>query len=228
MNTRQQQILTRFTQILTFLDANASVIPTTLVAPQRQTLVTVLTQLDSFTQMQLVKGADAPAARSVASARVTLRDTYVRQLSTIGLLRLTGENAGDPSVANAAQIFAMPKTRGNSQGIITAAKAMLAVARPHADVFTSAGMNLDAVSSAIEALETAVSARATANRMSQGATQGIKAQIRVGKGAVRIMDVMLRPVLAATPELLKQWRTAKRSAGGPKLADPAPTTAPTP
>lgn len=225
MNARQQQILTRFTQILAFLDANTEVIPPTLVAPQRQTVSTVVAQIDSFTQMQLIKGGDAPAARSVASARATLRDTYLRQLSTIGLHSLTGQNAGDPNVANAEQIFTMPTTRGNSLTIVAAAKAMLAVATQHADVFTAAGMSLDAVSSAINALEAALALRSSANLASQGATQGIKGQIRSGRGAVRIMDVMLRPVLAATPALLKQWQSAKRSAGGPKFGSPAPRPA---
>jgi hypothetical protein len=70
-----------------------------------------------------------------------------------------------------------------------------------------------------------VTARGSANGISQGATQGIKGQIRAGKGAVRIMDVMIRPVLAGTPELVKQWQTAKRSAGGPKFSNPAPAPA---
>jgi len=222
MNSRQQQTLAQFAKILAFLDANAGTIPTTLVAPQRQTLATAVAQITSFTRAQIVKGADTPASQTVASARATLRNIYLRQLSTIGLHGLTGENAGDPSVPNAVQIFAMPVTRGNSLTIIAAAQAMLAVARQYADVFTAAGMNLDTVSAAIEALETSLTARATANGISQGATQGIKAQLRAGKGAVRIMDVMIRPVLAATPELLTQWQTVKRAAGGPKLGSPAP------
>lgn len=221
MNARQQQILVRFNQILAFLDANADTIPATLVGPQRQLLASAVAQITSFTQAQLVKGADMPASQSVASARTALRDTYVRQLSTIGLQCLTGQNAGDADVPNALQIFTMPVTRSGSLVIIGAAKAMLAVATQHADVFTTAGMNLDAASRAIEALETAHVLRGSANRVSQGATQGIKGQIRAGKGAVRIMDVIIRPLLAATPELLKEWQTAKRSAGGPKLGTPA-------
>ena len=162
MNTRQQHMLARFTQILAFLDANADVIPTTLVVPQRQLLASAVARITSFTQAQLVKGGDIPASQSVASARSTLRDTYIRQLSTIGLHSLAGQNPGDPSVPNAVQIFTMPATRGNSRTIVDSAKAMLAVATHH-------------------------------------------------------RDVMLRPVLAARPELLTQWQTVKRSAGGPKL-----------
>lgn len=225
MNARQQQILARFNQVLAFLDANPDTIPATLVAPQRQLLASVVAQVTSFTQVQLVKGADAPASQSVVSARATLRDTYLRQLSTIGLQSLTGRNPGDPDVASAVQVFTLPITRSNSLTIVASAKAMLSVAMQYADVFTAVGMNLEAAGSAIDALETALAARAAASRVSQGATQGIKGQIRAGRGAVRIMDVMIRPVLAATPELLKQWQTAKRSAGGPKLGNPAPRPA---
>lgn len=225
MNTRQQHTLARFAQILAFLDANADVIPTTLVVPQRQLLASAVAQITSFTQAQLVKGADVPASQSVAAARVALRDTYVRQLSTIGLHSLTGQNPGDPSVPNAVQIFTMPATRGNSRTIVDSAKAMLAVATQYADAFTAVGMNLEQVSGAIEALEAALTARGAATGMSLGATQGIKSQIHAAKGAVRIMDVMLRPVLAVRPELLTQWQTVKRSAGGPKLGKAAPTPA---
>ena len=225
MNARQQRTLARFNHILAFLGENAATIPATLMAPQRQLLATVVAHINSFTQAQLVKGAASPASRTVASARTTLRDTYVRQLSTIGLHSLTGQTEGDPNVANAVQIFTMPATRGNSLTIIAAATAMLSVATQYAGVFTAAGMNLDQVSTAIEALEAALTGRGAANRVSEGATQGIKAQIRAGKKAVRIMDVMIRPILTATPELLKQWQTVKRSAGGPKFANPAPQPA---
>jgi len=225
MNARQRQILARFNQILAFLDANADTIPPTLVARQRQLLSTVVDQITSFTQAQIIRGANAPASQSVASARTTLRDIYLRQLSTIGLQSLMGANAGDPSVPNALQIFTMPTTRTNPLMIIASAKAMLAVALQYPNVFTMAGMNLGAAASAIEALEAAVTARASANRVSQGATQGIKGHIRAGKGAVRIMDVIIRPALSAMPELLTQWQTAKRSAGGPKLGNLAPTVA---
>jgi hypothetical protein len=189
MNARQQKTITRFNQIIDFLDANTSVVPATLAAPQRQMLASAVAQIGAFGQAQIVKGGEVASSQTVASARKTLRDTYVRQLSTIGLQSLTGRNAGDPAVQNAEQIFTMPATRGNSLTIIASAKAMLSVAMQYASVFTAAGMNLDAVGAAVQMLESAVTARQSAARVSQGATQGIKAQIRAGKGAVRIMDV---------------------------------------
>lgn len=38
MNARHQKIVARFGQVITFLDANTSAIPTTSLANQRQTL----------------------------------------------------------------------------------------------------------------------------------------------------------------------------------------------
>ena len=78
---------------------------------------------------------------------------------------------------------------------------------------------------AITALETALEADATARRVSKGATQGIVAQISAGHGAVRVMDVVVRPLLAGHPPLLAQWTSVKRAAGGVHLGPPVPVPA---
>ena len=220
MNARQQKVLSRFGQVLTFLDANTSIVSPTSVATQRQMLENALTQITGFAQDQVVKGTESVVAQTVSSARTSLRDTYMRQVSTVGLYLLTGKHAGDPSVANARQIFALPRTRTNALTLIDSAKAMVAVATSYASIFTTNNVNLDAVNTAIQALEAAVNAAGSAKRVSKGATQGIRDQIQAGKGAVRLMDVVIRPVLVSSKALLTQWESVKRTAGGQNLATP--------
>ena len=222
MEEKQQKIVSRFGQVLTFLDTNASVIPPDKVATQRQSLETAISQIQGFAQDQVVKGTESVTAQTKSSARTALRDTYMRQVSTVGLHTLTGKNPGDPNVPNARQIFTLPATRTNSLTLLASAKAMVAAATPYAAIFSANGVSLDAVNGAIQALDSAVNAANTADRISKGATQGIKAQIKAAQGAIRLMDVVIRPFIAADKAIVTQWASVKRAAGGLNLSDPSP------
>jgi hypothetical protein len=150
----------------------------------------------------------------------------MRQLVTVGQHTLTGQHQGDPDVANAKQVFTLPATRTNPLTLIAAAQAMLQIASSYADKFTINGVNLAAVSAAIDALQAAVNASGSAARVSRGATRGIVDQIKVGHGAVSLLDVVIRPQLAGNPAMLAQWNSVKRAAGGLNLHTPVPIPAP--
>lgn len=225
MNARQQKVLARFGQVLTFLDGNATTVPPEKVASQRQTLESAIAQINGFAQDQVVKGQESVVAQTLSSARTSLRDTYMRQISAVGLHSLTGKHAGDPSVPNATQIFALPATHTNALTLISSAAAMQAAATPYASIFTAAGVSLDALNTAIQALQAAVNASGSAKRVSKGATQGIEEQVGAGRSAVRLMDVVIRPLLASNKALLAQWESVKRTAGGQNLAAPVPAPA---
>ena len=222
MNARQQKVLARFGQVLTFLDANTTSIPPSAVAGQRQSLLGAITQITGFVQDQVVKGAEALTAQTLSSARTALRDTYMRQLSAVGLNSLTGKHAGDANVPNGTQIFALPTTRTNALTLIASATAMVKAATPYSSIFAAHGVSLDAATGAIQAVESAVTAEGSAKRVSKGATQGIKEQIDAGHAAVRLMDVVVRPLVAGNKALLTQWESVKRAAGGHNLAVPVP------
>jgi hypothetical protein len=226
MDARQQKVLARFGQVMTFLDANTSRIDPTTVANQRQVLASAIVQINGFAQDQIRKGTETVLAQSLSSARTSLRDTYMRQLATVGQHTLTGLHAGDPNVANAKQIFTLPATRTNPLTLIASAQAMLQVAESYAAVFTLNGVDLDAVSAAIKALQAAVDANGSALRVSKGATQGIVDQIKMGHGAVSLLDVVIRPQLAGNPAVLAQWNSVKRAAGGLNLHTPVPIPVP--
>ena len=228
MEAKQQKVLARFGQVLTFLDTNTSLIPPSAVATQRQVLASAVTQINAFAQDQVRKGTENVVAQSLSSARTALRDTYMRQMSTVGLHSLTGKNAGDPNVANAKQVFTLPATRTNALTLITSAQAMVQTATPYAATFTANGVDLNAVTTAIQTLQSAANAESSAQRISKGATQGIKAQLLAGHGAIRLMDVVIRPLLAGNKAVLAQWASVKRTVGGSNLGTPVPVPAAVP
>lgn len=225
MEAKQQKVVARFSQVVSFLDANTDIIDPSAVVTQRQVLATAIAEINTYAQLQVLRGAEHVAAQSLSSARTALRDTYMRQLATLGVHTLTGKHAGDPDVANGKQIFTLPTTRTNTQTLLASAQAMLQTATPYAAIFTRSGVNLNAVAAAIKVLETAVDAEASARRVSKGATQGIVAEVSAGHGAVRVMDTVVRPILAGNAPMLAQWESVKRAAGGVHLGTPVPVPA---
>jgi hypothetical protein len=222
MEAKQQKVLARFGQALTFLDANTSLIPPNAVASQRDVLTAAVAQINGFAQDQLRKGTENVMAQSLSSARTALRDTFMRQLSTVGLHSLTGKHAGDPALSNAKEVFTLPATRTNPLTLIASARVMVQTATPYAALFTANGVDLGKVTAAIQTLQDAVNADASAIRVSKGATQGIVAQVKAGHGAIRLMDVVIRPLLAGNKSVLAQWKSVTRSAGGLNLGSPVP------
>lgn len=165
MNQRQQKTIDRFGQVLTFLDSNTPTIPPPAVAGQRQVVEGAVTQINGFAQDQVMRGNETVLAQTLSATRIALRDTYMRQLSTVGLQHLTGKNAGDPEVPKAAQIFALPATRTNALALIASANAMLATATQYSAIFTQFGVNLQAVQGGITALQNAMNAEQSAQRI---------------------------------------------------------------
>ena len=225
MNVRQRTTLDRFGQVITFLAANPSAIPPASVAGQLQALTNAISQINGFAQDQVLKGNETNLAQTLSSARIALRDTYMRQISTVGLHSLVGKLPTDPNVPNARLIFALPATRTNASALVQSAQAMVAAATPYASIFTAASVSLDQTNAAILALQNAIAADASAKRVAKGATQGIAAQIQAGHNAVRLLDVVIRPLIATDKALLAQWNSVKKAAGGVNLAPPVPVSA---
>lgn len=218
MNARQQKVVERFGQVDTFLDGNTAAIPPASVAQQRATLDAAIAQIQSFAQDQVTKGVESVQAHTLSSARIALRDTYLRQISQAALQKL-------PLTPNLKIAFKLPAVKTNALTLVAAGTAMVNAAQPYSDQLIAAGLPsnfIDVTNTAIQAVQTAANAESSAKRTSKGATQGIKAQIATGHGAVRMMDVVIRPLLANNKPLLTQWDSVKRAAGGLNLGAPAP------
>lgn len=161
-------------------------------------------------------------AQTLSSARVALRDTYMRQLSTVGLHSLTGEHAGEPSIPHGVRIFTLPATRTNASVLLGSATAMVGPATPYASIPTAGVISLEAVTASMQGAASSGECAGEREAHREGATQGIVAQIKAGRGTLRMMDVVIGPLLAPNTALFAQWESAKRSAGGSNLKTPVP------
>ena len=218
MNGKQQKLVQRFVQVESFLDANQALIDPASVAPQRVVLANAIAQVATYAQQQQSRGVETVQAHTVASLRDSLRDSFMRPIATIALAKL-------PITPNLRSAFTLPPAKTNALTLVTMAQTMGQAAVPYAQVFIQNGLKptfLDDLSKAVGALHDAVTAADGSKVTSKGATSGIKEQLVAGKGAIRLIDAIVRPDLASNKTLLSQWNTVKRTAGAPKLSTPAP------
>jgi hypothetical protein len=225
MNARQQKVLDRFIQVLSFLDTTHEVIPPAAVSTLQRQLSAAVDAIATDARTQAGGGVTSGGGASVTAARQALRDTYMRQVATIGISRLTGRHPGDPDVPNAAQIFTIPATRKNSRTLIASAEAMVNAALPYEAAFAALGVDLRMTAAAAAALASSLKERDTATRTRVGATADMAEAIRSGHEAVRMIDVVIRPFIAGNGKLVAQWKLARRTAGALNLGDPAPVPA---
>ena len=137
-----------------------------------------------------------------------LRDTlYVEHMQPIS--RVAREVFG---VTGMDRAFLMPRGRTN-QPLIAAAGAMALAAERQKDVLLQHGLAPDFIeklTSAASALDAARNAKVESNRRSLTATATVKAQLKRGRKAVRLLDAIIKPRLAGNPQLLAAWQSATR------------------
>lgn len=219
MNYDQKQHLETFRGVQAFLDSNAAAIPAAALTTQRSKLDAAVEQLSSQAAQQDTNRIEhGGSVATIDSLRAILLEQHMRPISkTAGAL--------SPDVPAISELR-MPRHKLGSQRLVNAARAMRDAAAPHADVFTQHGQApdfLDRLGSAAQALETAVVARNEATRRRVGATQGVQAEVKLGRRAVQLIDAVVRPTLLGNPTLLAEWKNAKRvgrKPGRPRAAKP--------
>lgn len=108
--------------------------------------------------------------------------------------------------------FLMPRGRTN-QPLIAAAGAMARAAEREKDVLLHHGLAPDFIerlTAAAAALDAARNAKVESSRRRTTATATVKAQLKRGRKAVRLLDAVLTPRLAGNPQLLAAWESATR------------------
>lgn len=108
--------------------------------------------------------------------------------------------------------FLMPRGRTN-QPLIAAAGAMALAAERQKDTLLQHGLAPDFIqklTAAASALDGARNAKVESSRRRVTATATVKAQLKRGRKAVRLLDAILKPRLAGNPQLLAAWQSAKR------------------
>lgn len=137
-----------------------------------------------------------------------LRDTlYVEHMQPIS--RVAREVFG---VTGMDRAFLMPRGRTN-QFLIVAAGAMALAAQRQKAVLLQHGLAPDFIeklTAAASALDAARNAKVESNRRRVTATATVKAQLKRGRKAVRLLDAILKPRLAGNPQLLAAWQSASR------------------
>jgi predicted RNase H-like nuclease len=110
--------------------------------------------------------------------------------------------------------FQLPKKRSDNDTILGAAQGMVQAAEPQETVFVQQeGLPADFLPqfrAAIAALAASLPARVEVQRRKQTSRKTLEQLRKDGVAAVDVLDAIVKPRLAAQPELLGAWNTVKR------------------
>lgn len=176
----------------------------------------VITALEGFTADQL-SGLAGQAVEQKSVLREAIRRKMVRYARTA-----RGLNIDDPGFR---RLFRVPDG-DNDQTLIAAAREFVQEARNFEADFARRGIPKELagqLEADINAMEAAMSAKASGQMETVGATAGIDAEIERGMAAEKILDSMMRNVYDDNPVKLAAWRTA-RHVRRVKQSKPQPPT----
>jgi hypothetical protein len=220
MNKTQRAALRRFRRVQEFLTTNPAVGSAGELGKQAHALDEVIQKLaqDGEELDANVRLARAETTRQRA-LRATLRDKHMLPISRIAKLVY-----GIPGMDRA---FYMPRNRADNDALVAGARGMAQAAAKHPDVFVEHGLAatfLDDLRAATSALADALGDRVENQRRRTVAAQAITQHVKRGVTAIRMLDAIVTPRLAADPELLAGWRTVKRPIEPGGMTAAAPTT----
>lgn len=162
----------------------------------------VISALEGFTADQL-SGIAGQAVEQKSVLRLAVRRKLVRYARTA-----RGLNINDPGFR---RLFNVPD-ENNDQTLLAAARVFVEEARRFEADFARRGIPkelADQLEADINAMEAAMSAKASGQMETVGATAGIDAEIERGMNAEKILDSMMRNVYDDNPVKLAAWRTAR-------------------
>jgi hypothetical protein len=206
METKTKQGLQVLRRVHEFLGDNEVTPALGSVTAHVKSLGEVVDRLSTHAVEQEVsdRGFRAAARESQLAAR-TLRAEFMRPVSQLGRTLFPNE----PALRRA---LAMPSAQ-DYEGLIAAALAMADRAGEHKDRFVLAGFGedfVDRIKAAVGGLRKGLDDKAAHFGRRSAATAGSLSEMSRGRELVRLLDVMLSPRLAVTPDKLAQWRTLSR------------------
>lgn len=116
--------------------------------------------------------------------------------------------------------------------MLASANAIAKIGEEHKDLLVQHGLPatfLDDLSAAAAKLQAAVEERRQAKSRRVGATKGIKIQLKAGRLIVQALDIVITRAVRSEPDLLAEWKNAKRvtrKAVRSTVAENAPPAAP--
>ena len=216
MDKKQRSALRRFRRVQEFLATHA--VEGTTVKLQA---------LDDVVRDMTAGGEEEDASTRLTlgetkSQRALREDLWNRHMVPIS--RIARRAFGVPGMDVK---FALPKKLSDNEAILDAARGMAQAAAQHAVVFVEQeGLPADFLQqmhAAIDALASALTTRVEGQRRRKTSREALEKLVKRGVAAVDVLDAIVKPRLADTPELLAAWNSVKRPTepGGSVSTEPA-------
>jgi hypothetical protein len=164
----------------------------------------------------------AVAARGASARRRDIRRTLHAQL--VHYLVAVGSIAAKDQADLAAR-FRLPSTNASHAAFLTAVKALLAAGESQKDLLVQAGMSatlLEELTRMVADFEAASEAARTARRDHIGARVDLQVISTDLAQQVKLADGITRYRFGADPEVMAEWKAARRLLGQPRNGEVAP------
>ena len=203
MDDREPNILNMFVSTVQFEAENFNDYKTLPSAVANFVIVrATIAALEADSAAQ-VSGGTGRAVEQKSVIRAAIRRKMVRLARTARAL-----NIDDPGFQ---RLFRVPDN-DNDQLLLAAAREFVDGARQYATEFASLGIPAtlaDELDADITAMETAMSAKASGQMETVGATAGIDEQIEDGMKSEKILDSIMKNVYFDNPVKLAEWATSR-------------------
>jgi hypothetical protein len=206
MKTSQAPVLESLRAVALFLDKHADKLGDVVTTGACQRLTDTIAAVDAHASAQAAGtyGSQMATQKKHGLRQALLRD-HMAKIARIAKADLPNEPELQP--------LRMPRGRLSAARLAAAAAGMADFARPHANVFISAGMPsdfLDQLVAAADAMTNTIVERTNIRGRRGGATLGLKEQLSAGRRLVHVLDAFVQSQLKDDPSLLRNWNTAKR------------------
>jgi hypothetical protein len=206
MHENQKRMLAALRRVQSFLDGRAESLPGINDTGARQTIDEIVGELESLSLKQdPTKFQRRAELEQLKALRDGLRATWMRPIASIAATQLRNTPEYDK--------LRYPIQRTDDVMLAIEGREMAAAAGRHREVFTGAGMPADfdqTCVAAIAVFDRAVADRQLNNAMRVAVTGQLRAEARRGAHAIRVMDSLVRPLLANRDQLRAEWDSAKR------------------
>lgn len=206
MLSPHKQAVKVFRRVRDFLTAGAPTVGYGSVAKVVEQLTGVVNRLETYAREQEARRRQALAATRVKRARAaTVVTEYLRPV-------VRGAKALFPEDPALLAAFRVPRVR-DYQGTLAAAEAMAQTASAHRARFVEVGLPEDFIERLQQAavdLRAAIDGHAQEFGKRSASTAGLRKEYTRGRDLVRMLDAMVAPRLAGTPDRLAEWRTISR------------------
>ncbi|MGQ0649531.1 MAG: hypothetical protein ACT4P7_18405 [Gemmatimonadaceae bacterium] len=206
MLSNEKQALTVFRHVRDFLTESAPPVGFGSVAKLVEQLKAVIDKLEAYAREQDARSRQALAGTRTSQAlSATIRREYLRPIASAAKVLFP---ADEPLLA----ALSMPQVR-DYEGMMAAVEGMAQSASAHRQRFVEVGFPEDFVERMQKAagdLRDAINARAVEFGRRAASTAGLRREYARGRDLVRVLNAMVDPRLAATPDRLAEWRTISR------------------